>query len=306
MSYWSRCLGLFTLAAPACCVARDTRVRTATGDRPAGALAVGDQILSVDVETGRFVEGTIVQVRRAVRECLALRWRDGALVCTPDHPLYAPDDRVYRPASDWVTGGARRLLVHVGETAAPLEVEAVEAFAGVHEVVDLTLAAEPHNFVADGVVVHNKTPPYSGMYEPVEYLSADADTPTFTLDMPGDTRRFRLRACLDGADFPRGNLNVTISPTTTAELGAGQNLWLSVESSSNTDGPTAANVPSDSIAFYDPLPDDACSAGVVFTFEHVQGPQGAEIIVHWDVGVSTDHDLETPGDVLELSLEPLD
>src|SRR5690606_10333767 len=100
---------------PACCVASDTRIRTARGDRPAGSLVVGDRLLSLEIASGRLVEQMIVEVRRGTRECVALPWRGGTLVCTADHPLYDPDSALYRPAGDWITGGARRLLACFGE-----------------------------------------------------------------------------------------------------------------------------------------------------------------------------------------------
>jgi hypothetical protein len=56
------------------------------------------------------------------------------------------------------------------------------------------------------------------------------------------------------------------------------------------------------LAFHDDLPGDACNDGFVVTFEHVQGPEGTEIAVVWDVTVTTDHDIETPGMSLELSI----
>lgn len=304
MSFRTRfSVGLLALSAPACCIAAQSRVRTTVGLRAAGSLVVGDRVIAIDVTTGRLVEREIVEVRRATRECLALRWRDGALVCTADHPLYAPDRRAWRPASDWVTGGARHLLACVGEALEEVEVEAVEPFVGVHEVVDISLSDEPRNFIAEGVLVHNKTPAVP--YDPVEYLTVEEDGPAFTLEAPGDARRFRIHVCLDGDDFPRGNLDVYADPSTSAQL-AGEKLWLSLESSTNLNGPFADTIPAPFFGFHDDLPGDACSEGFVVTFEHVQGPDGAEITVAWEVTVTTDHDIETPGMSLEVSIEPED
>lgn len=304
MSFRTRfSVGLLALTAPACCVAAQSRVRTTVGLRSAGSLVVGDRVIAIDVTTGRLVEREIVEVRRATRECLALRWREGGLVCTADHPLYAPDRRAWRPASDWVTGGARHLLACVGEALEEVEVEAVEPFVGVHEVVDITLSDEPRNFIAEGVLVHNKSLVLP--YEPDEYLSAEEDGPTFTLEAPGDTRRFRIHVCLDGDDFSRGEVDVHAETSTSAQL-AGEKLWLSLESSTNLNGPFAATIPAPFFGFHDDLPRDACSEGFVVTFEHVQGPEGAEITVAWEVAATTHYDIDMPAMSLEVSIEPED
>ena len=112
-----------------------------TGELPAGEVAVGEVVWSIDVATGQRVAATVVQVRRATRECLALRWQGGSLVCTPDHPLYSPEAGAYRPASDWVTGPARTLLIAAEDGVRVVAVEGRETFAGVHEVIDVAPSA---------------------------------------------------------------------------------------------------------------------------------------------------------------------
>lgn len=294
---------LLLLSGPACCVAASARVRTPRGEVPAGALIVGDSVRSLDLATGRPVDGTIVAIRRARRECLMLRWSGGELVCTPDHPLYAPETTTYRPAADWITGYATRLLVFRDDTPESVELLAAETFAGIHDVVDLTLAAEPRNFVADGVLVHNKSialPPG----DPLEFVSVDAEGPSFVLEAPGETRRYHLRVCLDGEDFPAGNLDLTIDATTTAQLGADEFLWLSYQLDLDK-APTAETVPG-TLGGYVLLPDDPCTGGVVFTFRHVQGPEAAEIAVAWTLAISTDHDIDTPEGTLDVSIDPVE
>lgn len=196
------------LALTACCVAATTPVRTPRGEVPLGTLVVGDVVCSVDVSTGRVLAATIVQVRRATRECLALRWQGGALVCTPDHPLYCPETATYRPASDWVTGTARSLLIAGEGSVQVVTVAAHETFAGVHEVVDITLDTEPHNFIAAGVVVHNKSP--APLYD-----SEVAPGPVLELG-PGDVETFRVRVCLDSDDTSSAETAMTVTTATGA------------------------------------------------------------------------------------------
>ncbi|MEZ4453602.1 MAG: hypothetical protein R3B09_29370 [Nannocystaceae bacterium] len=296
-------LCLVALAVPACCVASDTRVRTTGGTRAAGSLGVGDRLLSLELGSGRLVERTIVQVRRATRECVSLAWRGGELRCTADHPLYDPDGGLYRPAGDWISRGARRLLTCTGETPEVVEVVAAEVFAGVHEVVDLSVDDEPHNFVAGGVVVHNKSivPPAS---DGGDWLDAEASGPVLVLAAPGEARRFHLRVCLDGAEFQGGGFDLHVDTVTSAELGD-QHLWLSLDVDVDDDEPTAATVPNTMFYHHDGS-SGLCSAGVIVTFENLQGPPDAEITVAWEAVASTDHDRETPGESLEITIEPLD
>ena len=81
-----------------------------------------------------------------------------------------------------MTGPARRLLISVEDGVRVVAVEGSETFAGMHEVIDLTLDLEPHNFVAAGVVVHNKSPAADG-------VSAEEAGPTVELG-PGDASVF--------------------------------------------------------------------------------------------------------------------
>ena len=184
-------LGAVLVGAPACCVCATTLVRTPSGLRRLGDLELGDEVLSLAVESGELVTTRIVGMRRAQRECVRLVHPGGELVCTPDHPIYSPESGEYEPASRWVDG-ARRSVLLVAEGPAPADVVETQAFAGVHEVVDITVDAPMHNFVAGGLLVHNKT------YDVMVY--AQADGPDFALGPDELLQEFQLRACVDGRD----------------------------------------------------------------------------------------------------------
>lgn len=187
-------LALGTLLGPplACCVCATTPVRTPDGPRRLGDLRVGDAVWSIDVTTGAPLVRRVVARRAAQRECVLLLHRAGALICTPDHPLYAPESGEYEPAARWVEKRRETLLVLAGERAAQVPVLAAEAYVGVREVVDITLDAAPHNFVAGGVVVHNKSID--------DRVHGSLAGPEVTLTPDAPLRRFELRACVGGLD----------------------------------------------------------------------------------------------------------
>lgn len=147
-------LGTPTLA---CCVAEGTMIATPRGLRAVESLRVGDAVYSVDVETGARIEVAITAIRSAARECVGIELAGGErLRCTSDHPIFDPVGGVYRPAGDWVMQPGRALLRLTTqlERRSPT---AASAFVGLLRVFDLTVGGEHHNFLASGVVVHNKS-----------------------------------------------------------------------------------------------------------------------------------------------------
>jgi len=141
------------------CVARGARIRTPNGFCRIEDLEVGDAILSVDPKTGEFVVGEITAIQTGERECLAVACEDGGvLACTSDHPVYDPKQGAYANAGDWVAGERSSLLAVTDDGVELREVTRSESFVGVREVYDLTVGTVHHNFVADGYLVHNKSP----------------------------------------------------------------------------------------------------------------------------------------------------
>ena len=142
---------------PPYCLAEGTIVDTPDGPRAIEALVVGAPVFSVDVESGRRVATIVTAIRSAERECLALIVDEQTrLLATPDHPIYRPASRTYAPAGDFATKESRDVLRTAGESFAVATVEHVETYVGVHRVFDITVESPHHNFVANGIVVHNK------------------------------------------------------------------------------------------------------------------------------------------------------
>jgi hypothetical protein len=144
-----------------CCVARGSRIRVRRGTKPVESLKLGDEVLCVNPETGERVVARLSGIRVSRRECFEFGIGDATLRCTADHPLYDPDAKVWADAGDWVLGRRSSLLRVPDDDEAPVEhVQPItSAVAGLDEVFDLTVDHPLHNFVADGVLVHNKRPP---------------------------------------------------------------------------------------------------------------------------------------------------
>jgi hypothetical protein len=99
-----------------------------------------------------------VAVRCAVRPCLALATSTGrTLVGTGEHPVFDPGERRYRELRSWLTGAAAEVLTDRRDTE---RVVSCRALAGLRRVWDLTVDSPFHNFVANGLVVHNKSPSF--------------------------------------------------------------------------------------------------------------------------------------------------
>lgn len=157
----------------ACCVARGTRVKTPKGLREVELLGVGDEVTVVDPQTRELGVGKVSAIRTRPRECARLWTRLGPLTLTTDHPLYDPSRAEWAAAGDWVLGLRSAVLLVEGDAVAPGVVVRAERFVGLEDVFDLTVDHPHHDFVAEGVLVHNKPPiqapcawPDGGLTEP--------------------------------------------------------------------------------------------------------------------------------------------
>ncbi len=143
------------------CVARGALVNTPKGRRRIEEFSLGDEVTAIDPASGERVTAVLVGIRRATRECITLAGEGFSLTCTTDHPLYDPSSGQWGPAGDWALG-ARSALLFVPEEGAPHAVQVTSRSSQVRlsEVFDLTVDHVLHNFVADGVLVHNKRRPF--------------------------------------------------------------------------------------------------------------------------------------------------
>jgi hypothetical protein len=132
-------------------------VSTPSGPRRVEDFVVGDLLITVDPLTGESAVTRVTHILTSQRECGALTFGDSTLTVTSDHPLFDPNTRQFHPAGDWLTGARVRLLAFDGEGTRAIEVSARQMFVSVSQVFDLTVEHAWHTFVAEGLVVHNKT-----------------------------------------------------------------------------------------------------------------------------------------------------
>ena len=133
------------------CFPAGTGIATPQGARPIETLAAGDEVLSIDPEgrTVRSLVKTILVSKSPLREIKTLA---GSLLATEDHPICLGKGRFRRagdlqPRDQITRWKAGRLT--------PEMVRRVDPGRGEGLVFNLEIS-EPHTFIAEGVVVHNK------------------------------------------------------------------------------------------------------------------------------------------------------
>ncbi len=148
----------FTLGCQTSCVAAGSMVLTETGWRPIESLVVGDEIISVCEKSGRQESSQILVIRKATREVGSVSIEGKTLLMTSDHPVYDPIENIYAPAGDWFSGKRSTLALYADENLKQQDIDSREMFVKLSDVFDLTVESELHNFIAEGILVHNKSP----------------------------------------------------------------------------------------------------------------------------------------------------
>lgn len=139
-------------------MAAGTPVATPVGPVPIESLRVGDIVWSVDPATSVLYPGRLIAVRALRRPCLELTTQTGRrIVATAEHPFFVPGRDEYRPAGEWLAGAGECVALYARGLAAEPVVGCAN-LEGERWVYDLTVASPYHNFLADSVLVHNKSP----------------------------------------------------------------------------------------------------------------------------------------------------
>jgi len=132
------------------CFGPDTRIRTPKGEIAISQLKPGDVVVALDERGGR-IETSIDSVETTRSALLRIDTDRGALTTTREHPLLT-DRGDFREAGDLREGD--RIVMATASGIANATVRA--ASAGAESQVFTLSVGEPHTFIADGFVVHNK------------------------------------------------------------------------------------------------------------------------------------------------------
>jgi hypothetical protein len=142
------------------CLGEGTLIATPKGQVPVESLSAFDEVYSVDLSTGKLVVSQVVKIRSSQARCLKLRLEDGGdLVVTGSHPILSPETGRYEPAESWQTGRLKSVHVEIPSGLRAVRVLACEAEEETRRVFDITVASSQRNFLANGVIVHNKVLP---------------------------------------------------------------------------------------------------------------------------------------------------
>ena len=142
------------------CFVAGTPVDTPSGPRAIETLEVGELVWSVDLADGeRRVPSPVVHtMNREVAGVLQVAWPDGGVEVTREHPFWDPTHARWVRAGDLHEGSPLRAWRDGDWTT--VRVQAVRSVPSPHTVYNLTVAGE-HNYLVDGVLVHNKEAPDS-------------------------------------------------------------------------------------------------------------------------------------------------
>jgi hypothetical protein len=135
----------------AICFTRNMKIETACGElHSIERLNPGDEIVTVDLKTGRKQTETILEVHQSMAEKI-VSINGGQLESTENHLLYLPAESAWRMARDIVVGN--HLLTQTGEW---LEVRERSTVSDPQMVYNLGLDSSRNlNYLANGIVVHS-------------------------------------------------------------------------------------------------------------------------------------------------------
>jgi len=168
---------------PVMCIVEGTRLETPQGPTAVQDLEIGDLVYSANPTSGELQVGRIARIRSGWRRIALLETDRGERIrLTPGHPVLADWGGGYEPVSDLSSPGRSHVAVlHDGQGTRS---EArVRTAAGWRRVYDLTVDSQFRNFIAGGVVLHNKLPPPDDRIPaPIQDLAADpVDSASATL-----------------------------------------------------------------------------------------------------------------------------
>ncbi len=175
---------------PVVCVSRDTLILTPNGNVPVTDLKIGDMVFSYDLSRNIPVPAKIVSVRPGYGKCIGFDTDSGRRInVTAEHPIYSPETGGYEKASKWRSAELTAFLTLDRNRPKTAAVTTLEVSSKEIRVFDLTVDSPFNNFFADGILVHNKTPPLD-ITPPVndlDVVETDSNSVTLAWTVPGNS-----------------------------------------------------------------------------------------------------------------------
>ena len=140
------------------CFTGETLILTPDGYQRIDHLTVGDAVLSYDHATGEFVESPVATLfSKEVAGYLLVTLANGKEIrVTESHPFYDPHTDTYRAINSFHPGDM--LAQASPDGLSDVRIVSIEPVNEPVAVYNLHVANENHNYLAAGVLVHNKTP----------------------------------------------------------------------------------------------------------------------------------------------------
>jgi hypothetical protein len=153
------------------CFTGETLILVPNGTQRIDRLAAGHTVLSYDHASGRYVESRIVSLfSRIANGYLIVVLSDGSTIrVTEEHPFYDPVTDSYKAIKHFHAGDV--LALASADGLSDVGIISVTAVPEPVTVYNMQVDNENHNYVAAGVLVHNKT---------VTSTSTPTNTPTRT------------------------------------------------------------------------------------------------------------------------------
>lgn len=142
------------------CFSAGTKILTPSGEVSIEQLTAGDVVLSMDPQTQALVPASVERLHQTVAEALLeVSLSDGRTVrVTPEHPFFDPTTAAYRPIREFRVGDAVLLRPGADSAPQPIQIIVIRPLPDRHvPVYNLTVSGPHQNYLAEGLLVHNKT-----------------------------------------------------------------------------------------------------------------------------------------------------
>jgi hypothetical protein len=152
-------------------------------------LNIGDEIYSYDFSQGRLIPAKIVNIRKGNERCVRFYVNSGSsLEVSIEHPIYSPETGTYEKALRWQSTELSEFYTFSQEKPTTAILTSMEISREKIAVYDITVDSPFGNFIANGILVHNKTPPIypTPPVDNLEIVEIDSNSVTLAWTVPGD------------------------------------------------------------------------------------------------------------------------